>query len=303
MNAKLPSFVIIGAMKCATTSLYDQLKEQPGIFMPELKEPNYFSDDDVFAEGDQWYRSLFSGAADGDMCGEASTHYTKLPTYPKTVSRISSALGTPKLIYVIRHPIERVVSQYIHEWSQGIVRSPINEAIDNHPELVEYSRYATQLEPFANTFGRENILVIHFEHIKQAPEDVLKKVCDFIGYQGTPHWQFERAPSNVSSERIRRFPMDEFILQNPVLRFMRRSLVSKNFRDWIKARLSMRKRPQLNEKSIAKLTEIFDADLQNLQSYLGYRLTCENYHETVRQCVVVAQNEGATDGKLHEVTQ
>ena len=281
MNSNLPRFLIIGAMKCATTSLYEQLKAQPGIFMPELKEPNYFSDDDVYSRGEEWYRGLFEEALPTDLCGEASTHYTKLPTYPKTIERLSAMLEQPKLIYIVRHPIERIVSQYIHEWSQGLITQPIDEAIANHPELVNYSQYAMQLQPFAERFGKENILVIQFEHLKKVPEQVLTLVCEFIGYTGTPKWQYEIAPSNISRDRVRRFPLDKFILDNSVLRFLRRKFIPKNFRVWVKNKLSMRNRPTLSDETVQQITKILDADLENLKPYLGHPVSCAEYHEVV----------------------
>ena len=82
---KLPDFVIIGAMKCATSSLHDQLAQQPGIFMSELKEPNFFSNDEQYAKGIDWYLSNFRDAYPDELLGESSTHYTKLPTYPNTI--------------------------------------------------------------------------------------------------------------------------------------------------------------------------------------------------------------------------
>lgn len=115
--ATKPDFIIIGAMKCATSSLHTQLAQQPGIFMTTPKEPNFFSDDGQFALGLSWYKNLFSDAQSGDICGESSTHYSKLPDYPQCIQRMSFYLPTVKLIYVMRHPIDRLVSHYIHQLS------------------------------------------------------------------------------------------------------------------------------------------------------------------------------------------
>ena len=116
----LPDFIIIGAMKCGTSTLQAQLAAQPGVFMTTPKEPNFFSDDDIFEKGMAWYSALFDGAAPGDLKGEASTHYTKLPNYPDTVSRLKQAYDEagadyPKLVYMIRNPLERAISHYMHE--------------------------------------------------------------------------------------------------------------------------------------------------------------------------------------------
>jgi len=84
----LPDFMIIGAMKCATSSLYERLALQPGIMLLSSKEPNFFSNDEIFEHGIDWYKSLFGVPERMHLAGEASTHYTKLPTYRNTVERI-----------------------------------------------------------------------------------------------------------------------------------------------------------------------------------------------------------------------
>ena len=72
----------------ATTTLHEQLARQPGVFMSSPKEPNFFSDDGNYARGLDWYSSHFVGARRGEIRGESSTHYTKLPTFPRTVERM-----------------------------------------------------------------------------------------------------------------------------------------------------------------------------------------------------------------------
>ena len=83
-----PDFMIIGAMKCATSSLHDQLAAQPGMVMSMPKEPNFFSDEENWGRGLGSYWSLFARTQDGELCGESSTHYTKLPRHPKVVERV-----------------------------------------------------------------------------------------------------------------------------------------------------------------------------------------------------------------------
>ena len=60
--SRLPDFIVMGAMKCATSTLHEQLAAQPGFFMSKPKEPNFFSDDEIYARGLDWYRSLFAGS-------------------------------------------------------------------------------------------------------------------------------------------------------------------------------------------------------------------------------------------------
>src|SRR5215831_9979567 len=131
---RLPDFLVIGAMKCATTTLHEQLARQPGIFMSRPKEPNFFSDDEILARGWGWYASLFWPAGEADLRGESSTHYTKLPTYPRTVERMARHLPRLKLVYVMRHPIDRLISQYVHELTAGRIALGLAEAVIRHPE-------------------------------------------------------------------------------------------------------------------------------------------------------------------------
>ena len=98
MREPRPDFIIIGAMKCATSTLHEQLALQPGFFMSTPKEPNFFSDDDCFARGLDWYRGLFAEAPEGSIRGESSTHYTKLPTHPRTVERLLNKLKADEII-------------------------------------------------------------------------------------------------------------------------------------------------------------------------------------------------------------
>lgn len=276
---RLPDFIIIGAMKSATSSLHVQLASHPGIFMSEPKEPNFFSDDDQYARGTGYYSSLFSAAAQNDLCGESSTHYTKLPDYPETVPRMKALLPTVKLIYVMRHPVDRLVSHYVHQWTENVIRCDINDALDRYPELINYSRYSYQLEPYFEAYGPQAILPVFFEAVKRRPKEELQRVARFIGYEDSVTWKPNLGAQNVSANRFRRFQGYELIIDSPPMVFLRRTLVPKSVRDMVKARLTMQRKPVLSRPNVARLESIFDEDLQALSTWLGTGLTCENFDE------------------------
>ncbi len=279
-----PTFMIIGAMKCATSTLHTQLMKQPGIFMTDLKEPNFFSDDQQYAKGIEWYQSLFNEGANSHFRGESSTHYTKLPTYPKTIERIQKYCPDVKFIYVIRHPIDRLVSQYIHEWTQQVIAVDINTAITQHPELIDYSRYSIQIQPYFETFGPDRILPIFFERLLKFPQEELEKVCQFIGYDKQPEWSLDIGAKNASSERLRRSKLRDFLVDTPGLQELRRWFVPKSFRNWVKGFWSMKQRPELSAENIEYLTTVFDEDLATLSSWIGIdTLCCDNFKHTVQQ--------------------
>lgn len=268
----LPDFVIIGAMKSGTTTLHAQLAAQPQFFMSEPKEPNFFSNDEIYAKGEGWYRALFKDAPAGAIKGESSTHYTKLPTYPKTIERLAALIPDAKFIYVMRDPVDRLVSHYIHEWTQGVITCPIDEAIDKHPELVAYSRYAFQMAPWVARFGRERILPVVFEEMTANPDAELKRIAAFLGAKGDVQWRDDLEARNVSSERIRKFPGYELIVDNPVATALRRALIPRALRDKVKSNLQMRERPELSPARRDELAEIFEADIEALAPLVGRRV-------------------------------
>ena len=280
-----PDFVVMGAMKSATSTLHEQLSEQHGFFMSEEKEPNFFSNDDIYAKGLDWYASLFANAVPGDLCGESSTHYTKLPTYPHTSARMKAALPQLKLIYMMRHPIDRLISHYLHEQFEWRMQVPIEEAVDKHPELISYGCYSLQLDPFLEAYGAENILLIFFERFVLKGQEELERVCRFVGSQRQPRWAEDLKASNVSSQRMRASYLRDTIVNAPVLRTIRKRLVPKAWRDRVKRLWQIRQRPQLSSTLVQRLEEVFDADLARLGRWLNIELSCRTFHELAKSTV------------------
>lgn len=275
---RLPDFLIIGSMKSATSTLHAQLAVQPGVFMSTPKEPNLFSDDEQWERGLEWYGALFAAAPGDAICGESSTHYTKLPTYPSTVRRMNQTFQRPvKFIYIMRDPIERLISHYIHEWTQHMIGDPIDDAIDSHPELVDYSCYAMQLEPYLRAFGQDAVLPVFFEHMLASPQVELSRICRFINYQGEPSWRPDMAKQNASDQRRRSSPVRDAILDLPVLSGLRQRLIPRSWRDRVRRLWVMQVRPTICPQQRSRLRKAFDGDLAQLSDWLGLELNCENF--------------------------
>jgi hypothetical protein len=274
---RLPDFLVVGAMKCGTTTLHEQLAAQPGVFMSTPKEPNFFSDDNEYARGLEWYCSLFEAASPRALCGESSTHYTKLPTYPRTISRMTSHLKTTKFIYIMRHPIDRLMSQYAHEWTKRRVSGPMAEAIRTNPELVAYSQYAMQLEPYLEYFGPDRVLPVMFDALTTRSQEILKQVCRFIGLVSTPHWDNAKAHENASNQRLRTSPVRDWLADAPVLRSLRRRVLPPWMNERIKRLWSLNEPPRLLPEEVMQLKDIFDRDLERLGLWLGVPLSCDNF--------------------------
>lgn len=276
---RLPDFIIIGAMKCATSTLHDQLGANQGFYMSTPKEPYFFSDDPIYAKGIDWYRSLFADAEPTDLCGESTTHYTKLPVHPNSLPRMLEHVPNAKLIYVMRHPIDRLVSQFVHQWSERQITVDINEAIHRHEELIAYSKYCAQLTPFLDTYGPDKILPVFFDHLRTHPDEELARVGRFLNAPITPVWRDDLEQSNVSSARLKKVPVLDMLVDAPGLSHLRKALVPQSVRDRVKGSLQMSERPELNPASLEMLQQTFDQDLDQLGQLLGIELSCATFVE------------------------
>src|SRR5450432_1398160 len=110
----LPNLIIIGAAKSGSTSLHRYLSIHPEIFMSKEKEIRFFDTREKygrFNRGVDWYRSHFP--VDKPIRGEASPQYALFPKLPDVPQHISDTLGTPKIIYIVRDPVERLLSDYV----------------------------------------------------------------------------------------------------------------------------------------------------------------------------------------------
>lgn len=179
-----PNFLVIGAMKCATTTLFEDLNLSPNIFLAP-KELGLLKSRSVVSEpGSTDYASYFAAAKLGQVCGDISTEYSKSPDYPDVADHAYQVLGEKtKIIYMVREPVARLLSHHQHMMNaRGAERmgNDINTEIGTRPELINYSRYAMQLEPWLKTFGRENIHLIVFEEYIRNRVQIIDKVLDFL---------------------------------------------------------------------------------------------------------------------------
>jgi hypothetical protein len=159
---------------------------------------------------------------------------------------------------------------------------PLKQALSDHPELIEYGRYAMQLEPYLERFGRGQVLPVFFDHLRAHPQACLERVCAFIGYGSQPRWRTDLAPQNVSNERLRKSRLRDAIVHAPVISTIRRRFVPQWVRDRIKRLWMMNERPLLDGQDHERVVGIFDADLRRLGQWLGTSLSCATFRERTR---------------------
>lgn len=171
---------MIGAAKSGTTTLHAYLERHPGVYLCQPKEPEFFSDDRVFTRGLDWYRGLFAGAAEGQLCGEASTTYTRWPHTADAAQRIAAAVPDARLIYIMRHPVERAYSHYAHHMRLGVTKS-FEAALEESSIYVDCGMYMAQIARYLRWFPRESFLFLLSEDLRADAGATLLAVQRFLG--------------------------------------------------------------------------------------------------------------------------
>ncbi|GAB4148985.1 MAG: hypothetical protein Fur0021_09550 [Candidatus Promineifilaceae bacterium] len=206
-----PDFVIIGGQRCGTTSLYDYLTQHREIVPAARKEIHYF--DNHYDRGAAWYRAFFYRAAvrrvfGPCLTGEATPYYL---FHPHAAARLAANVPAARLIVMLRNPIDRAYSHYLHEVRLGQETLPFAAAAAREAERVQttvdalqppgahdlahqhftyLSRglYAAQLRTWQRYFAREQMLIIISESFFTQPGQALAKCLAFLGVQDT-NWQ------------------------------------------------------------------------------------------------------------------
>src|SRR5215210_188194 len=180
----LPNLIIIGALKAGTTSLHSYLDAHPEVGMSQIKELDFFIEPGHLGRGPDWYRSHFDPAY--RVRGEASPRYAMRPMTDPVAERIRRLAPDTRLIYLVRDPISRAVSHYLHHRRIGREFQPIDQALSVYRHYyVELSRYRYQLEPFLQTFGQERILILCQEKLRRERREAMREVFTFLGVDPT----------------------------------------------------------------------------------------------------------------------
>lgn len=173
------AFLLIGAMKAGTTSLFNDLARNTAIAIPE-KEPAYLTRYDVPGAIAAYCR-LFRAARADQMVGEASTGYSMLPRFKGVPERARACFGRNlKIVYLVRNPILRALSHHYHAWSYGGADRDPETALRGDPDLIAVSRYAMQLDPWLQTFQAGQIRVVIAEEYYKARAETVDEIFRFL---------------------------------------------------------------------------------------------------------------------------
>ena len=172
---------VIGAMKSGTTSLCQYLATHPDIFMVSVKEPMHFSREENWSQGHETYLRLFADANKEMYIGEGSTEYSKRPFREGVAQRIYEFNSSAQIVYVLRDPFDRIVSQHKHMVKTENESRSLREIIQNRSDYLTNSYYAYQIRPYLKLFGRESVYLDTFEALKVSPASFCKRLFCWLG--------------------------------------------------------------------------------------------------------------------------
>ena len=190
-----PNLFIIGAQKCGTSSLHAHLDDHPDIFMSKpLKEPGYYVPWQVIQsyyqaknrvyndKSDLLVHGMLKGYRGERYFGESSTFYTNGQwNITKDVWRSNNInMRDIRLIYIMKNPIDRMISHYLHVQRHTGFSDDFNTFIESKEEAITISCYGHQISTYLDYFSRDQLFLLNFESFISNPQDALYGICNFL---------------------------------------------------------------------------------------------------------------------------
>ncbi len=294
----MPNFLIIGNGKSGTTSLYHYLKQHPEVYMSPIKEPHFFSFEgesptSFSGPGDEEfmsrkvtdleeYRRLFAGASDEKAIGEASQTYLGNPKAP---DRIRHYIPEAKLIAILRNPVDRAYSAYLHlvrngqEWLDfaRALREEEARIKANWNDIWHYKRggfYHAQLTRYYDLFDQDQIRVYLYEDLKEDPVGTMQSIFRFLGVDDAfvPDTSVRYNVSGIPKSRA----LKTFVEKPNPLKTAIKPLFTEGLRRRIAENLRHRNLaipPPMPEDVRKELPEAYREDILKLQDLIGRDLS------------------------------
>ena len=271
----LPNVIIIGAMKAGTGSLHYYLSRHPEIFMSKVKELNFFDREERTRRDLTWYKAQFD--ANYRFNGESSPQYTRFPRNPGVVERIKETIPAPKLIYLLRDPVERIASHYVEMLTRWRETRSFDEVFANieteKHQYIECSSYHLQLSQYLKHFSADDIHIVILERLSKNPKSELRRVFRFIGVDEN-FWSpdFDVRKNEGENKRV---PRAFFTAITP--RFIRRQTYDVTWMPWSIATMLNKlvrvgapppPKPRLSEANDLRLQTILKDDVAALRTFL-----------------------------------
>lgn len=267
-----PDFVMIGAMKCATSTVSAYLEDHPDVFVSPGAEPNFFSDDANWAKGPDWYAEFFRDRADERLCGENSNDYASCLEHPLAAERMHAYCPDAKIILMVRHPVARIMSAWVqNRIDHGDAVPPtLERAIAEMPDrFVGQSLYWQALSSYRAHFPDDRIFIGFMEDMQADQPAFMARLCDFLGVPPAP----EIKRGHVNPSQGKRLPGKGYstLRRVPGAKALAR-LLPRDIKRRIKDRLLSRKlddKPRMSPQVRADLEALLREDSAALLRHCG----------------------------------
>lgn len=265
----LPEFLIIGAVKAATTWIHAQLQDNPTLFLPD-PEPHYFSSE--FEKGPDFYNGFFADAPRNVRIGEKSADYL---AHPEAAARIARILPDVPMVVQLRNPVERAYSDYKMLYRRGTVRGApedyFNRATTSQPRFLDDGLYARHLSRWYDLFERDRIHILLFEDVKQHPRATVEAVCNHIG--APFHFEEVLPQGRVNDGSAHFLPLPIRTALAPLKQSVKPFRDSRVF-NGVRNLLAREVRyPPLSPDTRARLVDFYADDVERLSAILGRDLS------------------------------
>ncbi len=287
---KWPNFFIVGAPKAGTTSLYEYLKQIPGVYMSPVKEPNFFSQvpqGGFKIKDKKSYLNLFKGVKNEKAIGEASTTYLGTPA---TAKLLYESIPHAKIIIILRDPVEQFFSGHLMLEGQGFQKLSFHERIQNEikkrnkkNQNKQPNGYSEQVMRYFETFGRNQVKVIIFEEFIENKRGTVEEVLRFLGVESSIN-NFEDKKHNPHEElQIPRDKISQHLLTSGLAGKIAKKIPliplssSISFGEKILKKKQNKAKPSMSKDDREILVKFFEDDVTKLQIILGHKLPWKNF--------------------------
>lgn len=212
-----PDIVVIGAMRAGTTTLYEMLRQSSLVSVPRMKETDFFLEKQ-YKRGLKWLNEQYSDFSKPLV--DMSPNYTRCEVFPGVPKRIYETNPNAKLVYILRDPVKRAISEYRHGKAMGYELPAPEELYCNGDKGYECSRYHEQLLPYLEYWSIDDIHIIEFEELVKDQWGVLNALFKDLGLSEVP-LDKEDVHTN-SADDLRRVPSWWGQLRNkPIVEWVR----------------------------------------------------------------------------------
>ena len=254
----LPNFIIIGAMKSGTSTLHFNLPLHPEIGMSKLKEPHYFNK--FYHKPLSFYANQFSCSK--KINGESTPAYSWNHIFPEVPERIYKAVPDVKLIYVLRDPIDRIISHLHHDLYRGrFSLAEVDNVVLRDPKYVETSKYFLQINCYLKYFDLENIHFLETQALKKDMNEALNEICNFLEVANFDFSHRVKARNQSSRKYLIRY-------YDTVHNFLPRGATKLYHMIFYVVNQKIA-RPILKEETILELKSRLKPDIENLKEISG----------------------------------